>query len=68
MKGKITLPPAMQSEPIKFVRGEIVAVSEVEDLSEKVLEWFKGRAGDHIPNEHYQRLLPELESILEEYK
>lgn len=34
----------------------------------EILEWFCGRAGDHIPNDHYQRLLEELKELLEELK
>lgn len=30
----------------------------------EILEWFTGRAGDHIPNEHYQWLLVELGNLL----
>ena len=34
------------------------------DLRRKIHEWFCARAGDHIQNEHYQRLRPELEEII----
>jgi len=33
-------------------------------LREDVLDWFCSRAGDHIENENYQKLLPELKEVL----
>ena len=34
--------------------------------SREIYDWFTGRVGDHLPNEHYQRLLPELMEILKD--
>lgn len=30
----------------------------------EILDWFAARAGDHIPDRHYQYLFPELARIL----
>jgi hypothetical protein len=32
----------------------------------EILDWFSGRAGDHIPNKAYQELFPELANLLSE--
>jgi hypothetical protein len=32
----------------------------------EILEWFSGRAGDHIPNKAYQELFPEFANRLSE--
>lgn len=35
-----------------------------EQEQREILEWFAGRAGDHIKNAGYQRLLVELANVL----
>ena len=34
------------------------------DKQKEILNWFMGRAGDFIPNPHYQVLLLEMDNII----